>query len=156
MVAGKPQNGECTHAQLSRFQVGSRWNVTHVPSHTRPSCYSACNIEKLGVAWEQGYTKLVFLRNGLMYEQETQTSDGLVNALSTELWMKLNSWVRGLHFDFYPVHMRKGLKWSVLSVCLSAKKFMVLAPLVTSILNITSQEVWKGSFINLHVCVPNN
>ena len=121
MVAGKPQNGECTHAQLSRFQVGSRWNVTHVPSHTRPSCYSACNIEKLGVAWEQGYTKLVFLRNGLMYEQETQTSDGLVNALSTELWMKLNSWVRGLHFWFLPCAHAQGIK--VISfVCLSVCK----------------------------------
>ena len=42
------------HIQLSRFQVGSRWNVKHVRSCTRPSRFSVCNIEKLGVAWGQG------------------------------------------------------------------------------------------------------
>ena len=28
-----------------------RHDVTHVISHTRPSRFSACNIEKLGVTW---------------------------------------------------------------------------------------------------------
>ena len=31
-----------------------RHDVTHVISHTRPSRFSACNIEKLGVAWGRG------------------------------------------------------------------------------------------------------
>ena len=42
------------YAQLSRFQVGSRCNVTHVRSRTRPSPFSACNIENVGVAWGRG------------------------------------------------------------------------------------------------------
>ena len=44
-----------THVQLSQFQVCSRWNITHVHSCTRLSHFSVCNIEKLGVAWGQGY-----------------------------------------------------------------------------------------------------
>ena len=38
---------------LSPFCI-YRHDVTHVISHTRPSRVSACNIEKLGVAWGRG------------------------------------------------------------------------------------------------------
>ena len=31
------------------------WNNLHVISHTRPSHFSAYNVEKLGVAWGRGY-----------------------------------------------------------------------------------------------------
>ena len=35
------------------------FDVTHVILDTRPSSFSACNIEKLGRAWGRGYTNVV-------------------------------------------------------------------------------------------------
>ena len=39
---------------LSSFYLLSTLYVVHVILNTRPSCFSACNIEKLGVAWGRG------------------------------------------------------------------------------------------------------
>ena len=49
LTSDKPERSQnlLTHTQLSRFQVGSRWNVTHVQLRTRPSPFSACNIENV-------------------------------------------------------------------------------------------------------------
>ena len=46
---------QCAHAQLSRFYPGSIPDITCMTLHTRPSRFSAFNIEKLGVAWGQGH-----------------------------------------------------------------------------------------------------
>ena len=43
---------EVTFLYIHGITRGS--GVTHMRLHTRPSRYSACNIEKLGVAWRQG------------------------------------------------------------------------------------------------------
>ena len=36
------------------------FRVYHVTSATRPSRFSACNIERLGRAWERGYSMTTF------------------------------------------------------------------------------------------------
>ena len=49
--AHKTADLRLAHAQLSRFQVSSRWNVTHVHSCARPSrflCVTLKNLEGLG------------------------------------------------------------------------------------------------------------
>ena len=42
------------HAQLNRFYLASVPGITCMTSHLRPSCFSAYNNEKLGVAWGRG------------------------------------------------------------------------------------------------------
>ena len=62
-VAESPPNlGDlcCTHrAQRSLYGLSTRY-VTHVTLDTRPSHFSACNIENAGVAWGRGYSKGVY------------------------------------------------------------------------------------------------
>ena len=40
----------------TRNNYGSTTVLPHVTLDTRPSRFSACNIEKLGVAWGRGYS----------------------------------------------------------------------------------------------------
>ena len=42
--------------------------ITHVTSDTKPSHFSACNIEKLERAWGQGYTLTTLVFNIILYE----------------------------------------------------------------------------------------
>ena len=47
---------DLAHSQLRSLYGLSTGDVTHATLDTRPSRFSACNIEKLGVAWGRGYT----------------------------------------------------------------------------------------------------
>ena len=46
---------DLAHSQLRSLYGLSTGDVTHVTLDTRPSRFSACSIEKLGVAWGRGY-----------------------------------------------------------------------------------------------------
>ena len=46
---------DLAHLQLRSLYGLSTGDVTHMTLDTRSSGFSACNIEKLGVAWGRGY-----------------------------------------------------------------------------------------------------
>ena len=46
---------DLAHSQLRSLYGLSASDIMHVTLDTRPSGFSACNIEKLGVAWGRGY-----------------------------------------------------------------------------------------------------
>ena len=49
--AGCGSQAQHAHAKLSQFYLGSIPDIMCMTLHTRPSHFSAINIEKLGVAW---------------------------------------------------------------------------------------------------------
>lgn len=54
ITAGKPRNKSHyhpLHAQLSQFLVGSKWNVTHMLSCTRFSCFSFKHWKEAASEW---------------------------------------------------------------------------------------------------------
>ena len=55
---------DLAHSQLRSLYGLSTGDVTHVTLDTRPSRFSACNIEKLGVAWGRGYFDVVWVGCG--------------------------------------------------------------------------------------------